>query len=412
MKRVVSNLINLDIKKINIQLVFIVLFSMSPLIDSLNGLIIKSGVKSSITIGQIYRFLIILILAFFWLRNFKLKKYVVFLSIFSYFVIAILIHDFIGSTTQSVISELIDLSRWLLLPFMLFVFISLNKEGEIKRKAVSKVLYIFSILVPLTLLIPYVMGVGYGTYYSTGYKGFYYSTNALSYTLIICFFYSLNKLLNNFSKKYIVTMILNVVCIILVGAKAGFLFTFLIFILSVGNKLRLYIKQKENSNFNIRTILIILVIFFATIFLVFVCFYDKLFYIWERQKYLFADSTGLLSYLTSKRTDRIPLYFNEISSSSFTLIRVLFGSGDMTDHLLLIEMDFFDLFFTYGILAVLIFVGVLGYFVKYRNGKGSKFYLYAFCLSLIYSFWGGHVLNNALGSSVFALVCFGMILNA
>lgn len=139
---------------------------------------------------------------------------------------------------------------------------------------------------------------------------------------------------------------------------------------------------------------------------------------YERTIYFYYLYNGdLIRLLTSSRSDFLEggmYYFLMGPTPIFTL---LFGQGfesrlEQFGRLGLIEMDFFDSLFGLGIFGIILLILPLGYFsVTAIKNQDNKVYSYTFLVILFYGFFAGHVLFSALSSTLFGLVCGGIILS-
>lgn len=79
------------------------------------------------------------------------------------------------------------------------------------------------------------------------------------------------------------------------------------------------------------------------------------------------------------------------------------GLGD------LVEMDFFDVLFSLGILGLLVMLALLLFFLV-KSCQKRSIYTALFLILICYGAFAGHVLFSALSSTLFGLVCGGLFL--
>lgn len=223
----------------------------------------------------------------------------------------------------------------------------------------------------------------YGDGWRFGYKGLIWGQNAVAaiYTLGMAYFFR-EKFMYQQSK----TIMLVTTCIaaILVGTKA----TLLTLVLIGGYYLFIY-----------RVKTLILLIFPALVGLIYFIILN-----WQilQDKYLsfLADkyeTMGFYAFLTSGRSDylsKTTVYISE----HWNLLNYI--TGDAFSY---IEMDFFDLYFYFGVASLLyLYVYIKIFFIRdtSRNNK------YFFLVWMAMAFVAGHIINSAVVPIFFLLFVF------
>ena len=102
----------------------------------------------------------------------------------------------------------------------LCAFIKLKNNRKINEDDLKRLFDRLAILFPLTILIPYLLHMGYSTYYGdVGYKAFYYATNEISFAICVMIMFLWNRLREELSIRYIVYFLLNAASCVLLGSK-------------------------------------------------------------------------------------------------------------------------------------------------------------------------------------------------
>ena len=184
-------------KKINTNIYFFLLIIL-PLMDSLNGLINGGGNENGLSLGIIYRIVIVIVSFSYWLLYGVDRKYLLyFLFVLFYLTISAL------RSSLFLFSYLVLMFK-MILPIIIIITLKILYENNIfNKKSITDILNIWQFLFPLTLLIAYVLGIGFATYSSNatnlsmdssvGFKGLYYAQNDISYVMDILYYYSLKN---------------------------------------------------------------------------------------------------------------------------------------------------------------------------------------------------------------------------
>lgn len=382
--------------KINAENIIIFLFSILPIIDSINGYLVHESIMS---IGTLYKSFVALVLIIILLQNGKVsaKNLKLFLISLIYICIVVLFNLVFGKLQIITIDFPVKLIFNILIFLLLY---SLINSRIIKSDSLYIILNNNSILIILTILIPYFFGLGYSIYSGDiGYKAFYYSQNELIAALIILFSFCLYKVYINFSILNFIQVVGMVICILLTNTKSSIfacLISFLILLISI----------IKNKNFKNRLWLILFFLIAALIGMGFIA--DQFASFLVRQNSLMNQYGGsLIATLTSGRIFFLKNAWEELSNSSFAPLKFLFGNGFCSESL--IEMDLFDIFFylgAVGAIAILIFFITIIKKCKTNFKKDkSNIRKYLFIMIICYSFIVGHVLFMSTSGYYFVLLC-------
>lgn len=373
------------------------LLLITPLVDSINGLFLINNEQSSISIGSIYRIVLIVYILMNLLASSKL-----FFTIlpFAYFPFDGVFRGLLGS---NLIGTLTYSIKWIL-PFVLIIYYSFSKKNkkEIKN-CLIRCLDIWCYFVPISLIIEYIFGIGKLTYYDAGFKGLYYSTNDIALALIVLFIYSVYMSYDK-DKKYLISSLLNFIAIIILSTKSSLIFSVVVFIyLSIMFGKINWKKLITSVALSVLVFVLIKSTFSSQVDAV-VLRYSNM---WENTS---NDNfiSRFLSFATSGRTDRIEKFFT-LANIGNVVTNYLFG-WIYPDNAHVIEMDWHDLICQYGVIGFfIVFFEYLYLLIK--SNLNSKPYNIIIVICIIYSIFAGHVISGAFAGTVFATVFSILILN-
>ena len=379
-------------QKNNLAYTYIIILWILPLMDSLNGLINGGGNENGISLGIIYRFVIVIISFSYWLfYGIDRKWFIYFLTLLALLIVSILINN-----DNDMFSYIILLFK-LVLPIIIIITIRcLSNRNLITRENIDFLMNTWVIIFPLTLLIAYALGLGFSTYgdgtsaggANVGFKGLYYAQNDISYIIDILYLYIMNKLSKKINIRNIIEFLLVLSSSLLMGLKGNFLIILLVTIIYV-------FKAEKKVSKNLQKILLFSVIIFSIIVFCSI-FSDNINAMIARWQY-FYNKNGLISFLTSTRSDRIIPTYNWLIPQ-LGILGIFMGSGFRYTSVVIskfIEMDFFDIFFQLGIIG--------------QKNSHVNFYSAALLLTLLISTLSGHVLETALSGVFLGVICGGII---
>ena len=138
-------------QKNNLAYTYIIILWILPLMDSLNGLINGGGNENGISLGIIYRFVIVIISFSYWLfYGIDRKWFIYFLTLLALLIVSILINN-----DNDMFSYIILLFK-LVLPIIIIITIRcLSNRNLITRENIDFLMNTWVIIFPLTLLIAY-----------------------------------------------------------------------------------------------------------------------------------------------------------------------------------------------------------------------------------------------------------------
>lgn len=414
----------------DIQKVFILIFSIIGLVDTLNGYLMNFTNIGSV-VGPIYRLMIIVVMLFMIIYKNNINKNLLLVSIFIYF---LFITVFFAIYNTSSFSFNLGLVLKLLFPILIIeAYRNIERHNKINKQAIEKILEYNAIVFPLTLAFSALIGVGRNTYHGgIGFRGLYNSNNELNIVLVVLFVFVFDKMVRNKENKlkYILLSIINFCALLSVASKTSMF----AIILTVGVYFILQIKDRRISFTVLKkwklskwNTAVIGVLSIVSIYILKGYFTDIILGMFSRQKYLMkiAGENNLIGYVLSNRDVYFKAAVQNFTASSNKISLILFGAGPYEfmknlgntlelPRLKEVEMDFFDTFFYYGIIGITL---VYSYYFRIFKDAFQRFikldlrfsYLWAFILMTIFSTFAGHVLYVGMSSMFLALLSCAII---
>lgn len=374
-----------------ISLILMILVIFQPVMDALTYLQIRYSFNF-LSISSIIRTITLCLIILYLLFTKDKRKEIWFLLI--YFIAysgiqsLILNNDFSNS-----------LNSILTIFYLPSIIIFLNKVN-IDKKYFNLKIVMFTYLIYLNLIIvPYLFKYGnYANNFYEGKNGFYglfYGGNEISNILVIMLPLIIEYLVQEKSYFLIgLTFIELLLCIYLVGTKTLILGSIIISIYFLFKYLRPVYKSLNNKKkYSLWTLLILLII--GTIILLPKMAVTKniiraINYYGFNLNNIFSLN-GLDKLIFSSRLEVLGKVINLYLNSP--LINILMGlSKSYVNTFKGIEIDIFDIFFSIGIIGILVY----GY-LCFKNIKAAKLkgiYLFTFILSIMISLVTGHILNT------------------
>lgn len=386
------------INNLPIERIILILFSVLPIIDSVNGILVTNGLFS---IGIVYKVLILGLLLLFCLASNDVSLPIVMSSliIVAYIGLSVALNIVLFS------GELHNVTYPLKLIFnvmTLALLFNCARAGQFGGKTVYTILDINAWLMIAVILTPYILGAGYTIYTGgIGYKGFFYSQNELSISLLILFYFCLYKLSRRFSVIHLGQVLGIAVCVLLmsnktsiVGVAAGVALFMVEFLIRCKSKYKWLIFVP-----------IAAALFLAKDFLV------ELIGGFLKRQFLLHDlyNGSLLDTLVSGRTFKLEAAWQQLVGGPAPFLRTLIGNGFCSS--VLVEMDFLDLFFYLGLIGVAAISAVLVWFfiksLKNFKADGTLMRPLGYLMTMGFAFLAGHTLFMATSGCYFVLfLCF------
>lgn len=391
----ISKKVMIDYKKDKfnkiISLILMILVIFQPVMDALTYLQIRYSFNF-LSISSIIRTITLCLIILYLLFTKDKRKEIWFLLI--YFIAYLGIQSLILNNAFSN-----SLNSILTIFYLPSIIIFLNKVN-IDKKYFNLKIIMFTYLIYLNLIIvPYLFKYGnYANNFYEGKNGFYglfYGGNEISNILVIMLPLVIEYLVQE--KNYFLiglTFIELLLCIYLVGTKTLILGSIIISIYFLFKYLRPVYKSLDNKKkYSLWTLLILLII--GTIILLPKMAVTKniiraINYYGFNLSNIFSLN-GLDKLIFSSRLEVLGKVINLYLNSP--LINILMGLGkSYVNTFKGIEIDVFDIFFSIGIIGILVY----GYlcFKNIKDVKLKGIYLFTFILSIMISLVTGHILNT------------------
>lgn len=399
---------------------FFITLGMIAIIDSINGYAIS---QHGVSVSVIYRMIVLMIFLFFTIYKNKKSNYLPMLVIGAYLGISSAINLFNNNEISNIVYEFTKISKLIFIIAIIESYKNVYRDNLDKgMRLIDKVIKYNLILFPICILIPSILRIGLNTYDSfVGSKGFFNANNEIGLMLSVLCVFAIDKLYNKVNIYNIAIFLLIFFSTISLGSKVGilvpFIITFIYFIKSIFNRKEKHDFFKLISRISICIIIIIILFFGQLLYNVIqrqLVFYDI---------YSGSVSTPFVTLLLSGRDQFVSIMAGNLMNSSYLLVHFLFGYSAYikesiigkafygTESLKAIEMDFFDTFFSYGLIGTVI---IYGYFIKiilenYSFKDEQIKYTISAITILILAFIAGHGFYGAMSGSILAIVMCGMI---
>lgn len=365
-----------------------------PIVDCINGYFQETPLS---VIGPIYRLLMILLTSCVIAKCRNKKNLIFTFGVSSYFLLHDLIFIIFDSKNNNISILTERTLKYIYVILLIEALCVLITTKKINLEDIENVLGFLSWLYPILLIFPKLIGAsGTNMYSDSGYKGFYYSGNAVSIAMVFSLFVAMNFLYKKPNLKNSFRAILCLAVQLLIGAKTNYIFVVLIlgfFAFKVFNISKLK---------NLKTLVVLGVLILAGIVSIKYWFADEIAKIIARQNYLFsAYDRNWIQYLTSNRSIRIEEQLIQFNNNP---INIVFGMGYRQASINnFVEMDFFDLLFRYGLIITVVLI--LFYFSFLKQGSYEKTnYLILYLIMLAFAMVVGHVFCDAMSGTLMALV--------
>lgn len=398
------------IKK-NISKIISIFIILSPIIDVLTGICINTF-NVNFTFGIVFRIIFLLFVVYVSLFVYRKKQlllpYTMFLLYFAFYAIGILLFND---------NFLLNIQGMIKVYYFPIIFLSLYYIKDYFK--ISKMTLFSSLTLYLTFIfIPTVLGIGYETYEITkaGTLGFFNSANEISGIISILtpiMFIIIFRSKQSIPK--IVLLLMYLVVILMMGTKTPIIALFFTIGISVGYLLLKGLKEKNYKNLWISICSIIVLLFGIALILPKTNFYKNI------ETHL--DYLGLNNVFEVFTDDHLVDHFIFSSRLSFLkdkavlyklapLYQKAFGIGytHKGKETKMIEMDYFDIYFSHGLMGFFVFFMITLYILhkilEKTNMKNYEYWMIhtSLLLIIILSFFTGHIITAPSVSLVSVII--------
>ena len=384
-------------------IIFGLIFGLLP-IDMINGYLLREvGANPIISIAQLYK-IIILGLLFFRINS---TEKIIFISFFGLLLLPTAFQVVKSSNVKLLFIDSVMVIKWLgsVLAFFYFRIIFIHKSHLLKW-VYRWMLFSFLILV-LNIFLR-LFGLGFPMYsmatLEIGSKGYFFAGNEVSAVLLILSSF-LMYWYQFYNKKFLFIIIgaLAILTGLYLTSKTAILgtfFTFFYFLIFNPNRKKISIRKIFSFLFSV---FILLPIGFY-----FIVKYLKTSDVMERFSF-FWNELDIYTFILSNRNTYF-FDFIEIFKKEYNIIEMFIGVGITNYELInpndIIEIDFLDIFFSYGIIGTLLFLFYISFLlfqskIKSLNRKTylfSSYSKYIAILLIALSFLSGHVFNSGMAA--------------
>ena len=404
-----------DYLKKNINKIITIFLLMGPVLDLLTGICLHYF-KINFTVGIIIRMLFLIFICLITLFTFKKKNilipYLIIGVYFIFYIIGTLLYK-----DKGIFTEIQNLIKVFYFPIMLISISSFKEEVNISTTTLFKIF----ILYLLFIFIPLILGIGYKTYEITkvGTLGFFNAANEvggiISILTPIMFIILLTKK-NLFIK--ISSVLVFLIVILMVGTKTPLLSLIITLGLSLIYLEKTYITKKDYKKVGLSIIIVLVGIISLILVLPRTNFYKNIkthleFLEVEKVTDVFKDEKLVDHFIFSQRLtflkNRNKLY------QKANNYQKLFGIGylDNGEEVKMIEMDYFDIYYSHGLIGFIIYFAITIYtFIKTikKNKFSYERFMYKTSLLLIVflSFFTGHIITAPSVSLIVIIIIIAL----
>ena len=353
-------------------------------VDSMAGILISRGVPN---IGALYKIFLIFLMAL--SVCCKSKKAPIIISFLTAYLFLLSIRWVLNPVFADFQQSFQTLFKIFCVIIAYIYFInSYNKQYIINIIKSNYFVFFVNILAGI-------LGFAYGTYQydgqSVGSKGFFYAGNEVTYTFICLVFLTI------YYKVYpnIILYGLNIVISFLIGTKAGILASILLVCGAI-----YYNSSKMKQKYILFSFVIMIFISFelVTVFLKDTLLMKLIFYKFGQHQ---TGSLPILNALLSGRLNFLS-QVEFVFFKDFSLYYFLFGMG-FPRSISRIEMDFFEVFYYYGLSTLFIITSFYILLLRKTTIKRYRYLRFFNIICISISFLAGHVLYSLMGGMFFAI---------
>ncbi len=395
------------IKK-NISKIISVFLLIQPFIDLITGVCIHTF-NLNLTFGIIIRILFLIFICYIVIFTFKKKNilipYLIIGLYFIFYIIGTLLYK-----DSSYFFEIQNIVKVFYFPILFVSLYAIKDNIRISNLTLFTVIFFYLILI----FIPTVLGIGYKSYEITkaGTLGFFNSANEISgiisilTPILFIIFYESKKII-----PIVILSIMYLIVILMMGTKTPLLslgITLFVSIIFFGIKL---LKAKKYKQVFISLIIILLGCLSLLLIIPKTNFYKNIrthldFLGLESITDVFKDEKLIDHFIFSSRLKFLSKKSKIYNKSN--IYQKTFGIGYINNNKTtkMIEMDYFDIFYSHGVIGFIIFF-IITLYILYKILEKKKKTNYQDCmlhtsliLILFLSFFTGHIIISPSVSSL------------
>lgn len=384
------------------SLIVLLLFFTLP-VDMVNGILLNKGIHLPMSVSQLYKLIIMVVMLFRLLFFPGIAILIVFCSyfflFFSSFVQAVYTLD-----SSFLVGDFIKISRYLSIFLAFFYFRGLLKKG-LNRKMERYLfgwIYFSYLILALNILVK-IIGLGFPMYNAgnIGTKGFFYAGNEISAVLLILsgiIAYQIWSMKKN-KILYLGFLLLNIFLGVLISSKTSVLGIVLVFLMIAIDPKKIKLRVNTILTALVSVLVLIPTIIYFTYKLVLnSTVMIRLTYFWNK--------LDLVTFIFSSRNIFVEEMW-EYYVNDYTVIQKLIGAGQTfyeSKMGTIVEIDLLDIFFAYGLLGAMAFVFSIlllvskAYYLKSNPNHPYARLSYILIIMLtVISLFAGHIYSSGIG---------------
>lgn len=389
-----------------LDMVILILFIGLLPIDTINGFLLHNNVSLPISVAQLYKslLLILLLLKVAFRPRYLLYIFIIFCILFSPSIYQV----FRLGQINHLFPDIIKISRYLtiILCFYFFTNYFQNNRGE---KIVFQFVYISYAVVVLNILVKYI-GLGYPMYNydDIGSRGFFFAGNEISVLLLILSAIIGKRLwMKNKYFLYFAIGLLTIFTALTISSKASMIGAIIILLM-------VPIKRPNISSINFKAVFgYSLSILIATPLIVMAAWrFVKNSKVYERFVH-FYEQHDFLTFIYSSRNTFFYEYV-EIYKEEYNFLEKFIGVGQTAyeelSEMQTVEIDIIDIFFAQGIVGAIIFLILIAFvflqslkFSFFSNYNYANFTFFMCVLLFVISNFSGHTFNSGMAGPFIGL---------
>ncbi len=358
----------------NLSKILSVFILIQPILDLITGISIHAF-NLNLTFGIIIRIIFLLFIMFITTFIYKKKASIIYYLIFIIYSILYLLGIILYKNGIGIFSELQGLLRVFYFPLLLISLYELKENIKISKMTLFATLIMYLIFI----FVPIIFNIGYNSYEITksGTLGFYNSANEISGIIAILtpIMFIIFKEDKSIIKK-LLYLLLYLIVILTVGTKTPLLAFFITAIMTTIWLIIKSLKSKKYKRIFIDFIIIIIGILSLMITLPKTNFYKN---IKTHMNYLKIDNIVdvvedeelIDHFIFSQRITFYQDQFNIYDNSNIYQKLIGIGYKNKGKSTKLVEMDYFDIYFSHGIIGFIIFFSIYIY-ILYEIAKNKK----------------------------------------
>lgn len=390
------------------NLVFILLFIVSIIVDNVNGILQDMGLYTPI--GAIFRIGILAFLLPCFLRLTGNQRY------FLYYVLLITILFLVGlgfwTINNYTINTMVEIDAFIRL--MYFYAVIAYFLVYVRNSSALKYVEYYVLTISAIVLISFITGIGnasYGETYGFGMKGYFIAGNDLGLSMVLSLLLLSISYFDRLNLKNILKLFVIVLACFALGSRVGMLGSILIIFYLSFYYIFLYSPKIQSLQSSFKKILLSLFVF-LTIILTLGWIYNNAFDAYAKKRLTSKSLSSARSVLTEPAKRKIRDFSTTelfIGGGQVALLSKVANDNNLFMERRAIEADYWEIIGSYGyflggmIYSIAVFPIMFSLFSYYHNRTLTTLTLLLFfCLFCMIGFLAGHAIKNLMVAPVFA----------